>query len=801
MLSYYSLTPKWNSKISPQKKTKISNFKRQKTDYSKTLNLPETKFPMRANAQAREPGLDLSDFSYQWQLENNTEGEFVLHDGPPYANGPPHLGHSMNKILKDITVRYKAHRGFKTSYIPGWDCHGLPIELKALEILKEKGKKIGPLSIRTAAKKFAAQQIEIQKKGFRRYGIMGDWENPYKTMSKEYETHQIDVFYEMVKKGMIYRGVKPVYWSPSSKTALAESELEYNEAHESFSAYIGFPVKKTEFKGFEGIDNLHMLIWTTTPWTIPANLALCVSENEKYCLVEFNSKHYVIAEDLVENISALLETDLQVKSKFNGSDVVGTVCTHPIYPERESIVLHGPHVTTSSGTGVVHTAPGHGHEDYSICMKHNIEPYCPVDDDGKFISDVQLFAGLEVLGEGNKAVLEELQRSGMLVKQKKLIHSYPYDWRTKKPVIIRTTKQWFADLSTIKDDALSAMDNVRLIPDNGRARMVSMVSTRDNWCISRQRAWGFPIPVFYHKETGEVLVNDDTIAHIRSLIEKDGGDIWWKKSIAELLPEKYNADDYIKCTDTMDVWFDSGVSWNSVIKSKGLPTADVYLEGSDQYRGWFQSSLLTSIAVQGKAPYKNILTHGFTLDSKGKKMSKSIGNVISPDDIINGGIIDGQKVPAFGADVLRYWVGSMDYTTDVTISAEIINETSLILRKIRNTARYLLGNINEKQYSDVILKTDDSNDYFGLVYSDLFDIDKYFLNRIVEVSDKITNLYDNFSYAQVCSQIAFFTNELSSFYFDILKDRLYVSALDSRYRLSCQYVLIQVFFFFSVFSH
>jgi isoleucyl-tRNA synthetase len=744
---------------------------------------------MRANAKEREPQIQAF-----WQTEqiyadcalNNPDRIFTLHDGPPYANGTLHMGHALNKILKDIINRYHILRGRKVRYILGWDCHGLPIELKVLQNLKpDERKELTPLQLRHRARDFALQTITEQAEGFQRWGIWGDYEHAYYTLKAQYESAQIGVFGKMALKGYIYRGLKPVYWSPSSQTALAEAELEYPEGHTSPSIYVAFPVKElnAELAGLSK-DNLYALIWTTTPWTIPANLGICANAHLDYSIVRHQEKRYIVATDLIAKLAEVLQQELAVESSLKGKQLEHLICQHPLY-DRPSPMVLGDHVTAESGTGLVHTAPAHGQDDFQVGKKYDLGIICPVNDYGIFTAEAEGFAGLAVLKEGNAAVVQALTNRGLLVKEVPYAHKYPYDWRTKKPVIVRATEQWFASVDGFRQEALQAIKQVNWIPASGENRITAMVQERSDWCISRQRNWGVPIPVFYHKETNEVLLTQETIAHIQQIIHDRGSDAWWELTEEELLPPAYQAQahSYRKGTDTMDVWFDSGSSWSAVLTGELAPyemnfPADIYLEGSDQHRGWFQSSLLTSTAVNGYAPYKTVLTHGFIVDEQGRKMSKSLGNGIDPMEIINGGK-DQKQQPPYGADVLRLWVASVDYAGDVPLGKTILNQMADVTRKIRNTARFLLSNLFDFQPESHLV-----------AYSHLPELERYALHRLGEVVEEVTTAYDRFQFAQFFQTIQnYCTVDLSSFYLDIAKDRLYISHSNSHRRRSCQTVL------------
>ncbi|MFY7803361.1 MAG: isoleucine--tRNA ligase [Limnoraphis robusta] len=765
--------------------------------YKDTVNLPQTKFDMRANAVKREP--ELQKFWAEHQIyerlsENNPGDAFILHDGPPYANGALHIGHALNKILKDIINRYQILQGRKVRYVPGWDCHGLPIELKVLQQMKQSEREqLTPLTLRQKAKEFALETVDQQRESFKRYGVWGDWDNPYLTLKPEYEAAQIGVFAQMVLKGYIYRGLKPVHWSPSSKTALAEAELEYPEGHVSRSLFAAFPMTslaeavKSELTPF--LSDLGVAIWTTTPWTIPGNLAVSLNPELMYSVVETDKKaehpipfkYLLVAAELVERLSATFGNNLSVKATVKGKDLEHSTYKHPLFDRESPILIGGDYVTTESGTGLVHTAPGHGQEDFIVGQRYGLPVLCPVDADGNFTAEAGEFAGLNVLKDANEAVIKALEKAGSLIKEEPYQHKYPYDWRTKKPTIFRATEQWFASVEGFREEALKAIQNVRWIPAQGENRITPMVAERSDWCISRQRSWGVPIPVFYDEETGEHLMNEETISHVQNIIAEKGSDAWWELSVEELLPEKYRKDaaKYRKGTDTMDVWFDSGSSWAAVAKQRGLGyPVDMYLEGSDQHRGWFNSSLLTSVANYGYAPYKIVLTHGFVLDEKGHKMSKSLGNVVDPAIVIEGGK-NKDKEPPYGADILRLWVSSVDYSTDVPLGGNILKQMADIYRKIRNTARFLIGNLHDFE-----------PEKDAVAYEELPDLDRYMLHRITEVFTEIEDAFDQFQFFRFFQTVQnFCVVDLSNFYLDIAKDRLYISADNAFRRRSCQTVL------------
>lgn len=762
--------------------------------YKETVLLPQTRFDMRANATQREPEIQAfwaKNQIYETLSTSNPGEVFVLHDGPPYANGDLHIGHALNKILKDTINKYQLLKGRKVRYVPGWDCHGLPIELKVLQAMDDEARaKLTPIKLRYKARDFALKTIERQREGFKRYGVWGNWDEPYKTLTPAYEAAQIDVFGQMYLKGYIYRGLKSVHWSPSSQTALAEAELEYPEGHTSPSIYAAFPMvsaspeAKTALEPYLG--KLGVAIWTTTPWTIPANLGVAVNADLTYAVVEVASvepfQYLIIAKDLVERMTQVLGSELVVKSEIKGAALEHSTYRHPLFDRESPILIGGDYVTTESGTGLVHTAPGHGDEDFRVGQRYGLPVLCPVDEKGDMTEEAGPFAGLNVLKDANPAVIKALEEAGSLLKHEPYVHKYPYDWRTKKPTIYRATEQWFASVEGFRDQALKAIQEVTWIPATGENRITAMVADRSDWCISRQRTWGVPIPVFYDEETGEPLINADTLAHIKALFAEKGSDAWWELPEADLLPEPYrsNGRTYRKGTDTMDVWFDSGSSWAAVAQQREelKYPVEMYLEGSDQHRGWFQSSLLTSVAVNGHAPYKTVLTHGFTLDEQGRKMSKSMGNVVDPYIVINGGKNQKQE-PPYGADVLRLWVSSVDYSSDVPLGGNILKQMADVYRKIRNTARFLLGNLHD---------FDPAKD--AVPYEDLPELDRYMLHRMTEVFADITDAFETFQFFRFFQTVQnFCVVDLSNFYLDAAKDRLYISAADSQRRRSCQTVL------------
>ena len=751
----------------------------EKVDYAKTLNLPKTSFKMKANLAQKEP-LTLRDWKkaeiYEKSLKEGAPF-FVLHDGPPYANGDIHIGHALNKILKDIILKYKRLRGYNAPYIPGWDTHGLPIEWKIMEELGEKAKNMTPLQIRQECKKYALKWVEKQKEGFKRLGILGNWDNPYITLRPEYEAEQLKVFKEIYENGYIYKGLKPVYWSPTTETALAEAEIEYKDVT-SHSIYVKFEGEK-DLTDKLGVDEASILIWTTTPWTLPANLGVFLHPEFDYGLYKTEKGNLVVAKDLAEDVFKTLDLSYELLKEFKGTELEYTHYQHP-FLDRKGLVMNADYVTIDAGTGAVHTAPGHGADDYNYSLKYNIGILSPVDDKGHMTKEAGKYEGM-FYAKASKAIVEDLTESGHMLYHTTFVHSYPHDWRSKKPVIFRATEQWFIsiDESDIRENALKALENVEFVPSWGKNRIGSMLETRPDWTISRQRVWGVPIPLFYNRATDEVIYEPEIMDRIIELVKKEGTDIWWKYEAKEIigdeLLEKYNLKDVDirKERSIMDVWFDSGVSHRSVLVPRNLPRpADLYLEGSDQHRGWFQSSLLTSIASTKDAPYKRILTHGFTMDGQGRKMSKSLGNTILPKDITE----------KYGADILRLWVSSVDYREDVRISENILQQMSDAYRRIRNTARFLMGNLNNFDYAN------DKVDY-----KDMFEIDKWAMHKLEKLKEKTTEYYDKYEFYSLFQEITYFCSmEMSSFYLDIVKDRLYCEGTTSIERRSAQTVLTEV---------
>lgn len=749
-------------------------------DYNSTLNLPKTDFPMRAGLPKSEP-VTLQNWEdekiYEKLMELN-EGKplFVLHDGPPYANGNIHLGTALNKILKDFIVRYKNMSGFKAPYVPGWDTHGLPTELKAR---KEAGvgssADISVVELRKMCQKFVEQSLNDQRTQFKRLGVIGEWDNPYITLTHDFEAEQIRVFAEMACKGYIYKGLKPVYWCPECKTALAEAEIEYSE-DPCHSIYVKFKVTDDLGKfAAMGVDpaKTSFVIWTTTTWTLPANVAICVGPSFDYAVIKAGDEYLVMADELYKNAMADAEIDdYEVVGTIKGSELEFMKTAHP-FLDRTSLVIVGDHVTLESGTGCVHTAPGHGVDDYNVCLNYSDIPIVvPVDENGVLTDEAGMFSGLKT-ADANKPIAEHLEKIGALFAIKKIVHQYPHCWRCKEPVLFRATDQWFCSVDDFKDDAVKAIDEVEWIPAWGKDRITSMVRERKDWCISRQRKWGVPIPIFYCEECGEPLIDKEAMLAVADLFEKEGSNAWFTHEAAEFLAEgtkckKCGCHTFTKEKDIMDVWFDSGSTHAAVLKNRPYLQcpADLYLEGADQYRGWFQSSLLTSVATKGTAPYKAVLTHGWVVDGKGRVMHKSLGNGIDPQDVIK----------QYGADVLRLWVASSDYHADIRISPDILKQLSEAYRKIRNTARYILGNLSDfNPDTDMV----DVNDFMS--------IDKWAVAKLNNLIDKVKEAYDKYEFHIVYHAIHnFCVVDMSNFYLDVLKDRLYTEKADSKSRKAAQ---------------
>ena len=773
----------------------MTNETGTKVEYKETLNLPQTTLAMRANAAVRE--LEIQKFWEEHNIyEKNIEqrdktNSFVLHDGPPYLSSEKiHVGTALNKILKDILIKYKSQSGFYAPYVPGYDGHGLPIENAVVKNIKGGRSALTPLELRQKCREFAHKNLKGQENEFKRLGVWGDWEHPYLTINPEFEAEQIRVFGEMYLKGYIEKGLKPVYWCAACETALAEAEVEYAD-HTSTSIYVRFKFededRKKAFKaaGVNSDKPLYAVIWTTTPWTIPSNMAISLHPKFEYTFFEYKGDVYFVAQELLGAFLADVdwkEEDIKVVGACAGQDLELLNTKHPLVNRKSPIIL-GEHVTLDAGTGAVHTAPGHGLEDYEVGCRYGIEVFSPLDGRGVWTEAVQ-DKDLEGVPyyKGNKIVIEKLQNCGALLSQADIQHSYPHCWRCKNPVIYRATPQWFVKVDKFRKETLDAIKNVKWIPAGGEARISNMVEGRSDWCISRQRAWGVPIPVFYCKDCGEVIVTDETIENVAKIFEKESSDAWVKYTADELLPQGFKCPKcgkthcFTKENDIMDVWFDSGVTWRAVVEKRseqlGHTPVDMYLEGSDQHRGWFQSSLLTSIATQGKAPYKTVLTHGFVFGEDGRKMSKSLGNYIRPDDIIK----------TYGADILRLWAASVDYRNDIKIGDNIIKQLVEIFKKTRNTSRFLLGNLFD---------FDPEKDYVD--YDELKNIDKYALHKLNQLINQVTEAFNNYEFYKYFQSLQNFAAvDLSAFYLDIVKDRLYTAGKKSLSRRACQTVLYEI---------
>ena len=747
------------------------------------INLPKTAFSMKANLPIREPEiLELwKKIDLYKELRNSRKGEekFVLHDGPPYANGNIHMGTALNKILKDIIVKFHQMDGKDSVYVPGWDCHGLPIEWKIEEQYKKNKKNKNDVPIvefRKECRTFAEKWIKVHKDQFKRLGVVGDWENYYSTMSYDAEAQIVRELGKFLKEGSLYRGFKPVLWSTVEKTALADAEVEYQD-HKSDTIYACFPVKSSKIKE---LSDCNIVIWTTTPWTIPANKALAYNESLDYLIIQINdegkfkNKKIIIAEALLESVLK----DCQIKEfknlkKFKGKDLKYTICKHPFFNlgyNYDIPMLEAHFVTTEQGTGIVHCAPSHGPDDFNLCLNNGIKAIETVDDDGKYTKNVSLFEGLHIF-KANPIVIEKLKDQNKLLSNGELVHSYPHSWRSKAPLVHRATPQWFISMEShkLRSKALKAIDDTIFYPSKGKERLKSMIETRPDWCVSRQRVWGVPLPIFVNKNSNEILIDDEVFENIAKIYEKEGSDCWFVDDPQKFLGSKYKAEDYEKLTDIVEVWFDSGSTHSFVLeKRKDLKwPASMYLEGSDQHRGWFHSSLLQSCGTRGKAPFESILSHGFVVDGKGLKMSKSLGNVIAPEDILK----------KYGADILRIWVAASNYAEDLRIDYSILNQHSESYRKIRNTFRYLLGNINDK-FKDV--------NFDEIDIENLPELEKFMLNKIYILNQKFETCFQKYDFHNLYKELLnFCTVDLSAFYFDIRKDTLYCDPIDSEKRKYC----------------
>ncbi|MGL4998958.1 MAG: isoleucine--tRNA ligase [Cetobacterium sp.] len=754
----------------------------EERDYAKTLNLPKTSFQMRANLPTKEPNI-LKKWDEQKIYEKGLEkgGEsFILHDGPPYANGGIHIGHALNKILKDIILKYKRLTGYTVPYVPGWDTHGLPIELKVSEELGSKMKEMSALEIREKCAEYAKKWVEIQKEGFQRLGILGEWDKPYLTLNPEYEAKQLEVFGELYENGYIFKGLKPIYWSPVTETALAEAEIEYKN-HISPSIYVKMEANKEIMEKLGMTESLHLVIWTTTPWTLPANTGIALNGEFEYGIYKTEKGNLILAKVLADKAFVDMGIEeVELVKEFLGADLENLTYKHPFLDRTGKVVL-GTHVTAEAGTGVVHTAPGHGQDDYVVGVRYGLPIISPINNKGVLTEEAGQFAGL-FYKKANKVISAYLTETGHLLSYKEFEHSYPHDWRSKTPVIFRATEQWFirCEGSDLREKALNALDDVKFVPDWGKNRIGSMLESRPDWCISRQRTWGVPIPIFYNEATGKEIFEKEILDKVIEIVKTEGSSAWVKYSAEELIGEellvKYNLKglELRKETNIMDVWFDSGVSHRSVLETRENlhRPADLYLEGSDQHRGWFQTSLLTSIGSTGDAPFKMLLTHGFVNDGEGKKMSKSVGNVVAPQDVIK----------VYGADILRLWCASVDYSEDVKISDNILKQMAEAYRRVRNTARYILGNS-----ADFNPATD------AVAYEDLMEIDKWALNKLERLKRAVTQSYEKYEFYNLFQEIHYFSGiEMSAFYLDIIKDRLYTEKADSKERRAAQTVMSEV---------
>jgi isoleucyl-tRNA synthetase len=754
-------------------------------DYKATLNLPQTQFPMKANLTNREPEFldDWESTKLYEQIKAVSRGrpKFILHDGPPYANGHIHIGTAMNKILKDFIIKSKFMLGYDSHYVPGWDCHGLPIEHQVDLMLGSKKAAMSTVEVRKECRKYAERFVDIQREEFKRLGVFGDWESPYLTMAYPYVAIIVREFGKFYLNGRVYRGKKPVYWCASCKTALAEAEVEYSE-HRTPSIYVAFPVLSDLSDRIPPVADrpCHILIWTTTPWTIPANLAIAVHPHFNYVAVAHEGGVYILAEALLNYlISSLGWRDVKILATFKGEILEGVICRHP-YLDRESQVILADFVTLDAGTGCVHIAPGHGKEDYEIGVKYDIPPYAPVDDDGRFTTEVEYFSGQFVF-DANSAVTRKLQERSTLLLEEEMRHEYPHCWRCKNPIIFRATQQWFISMEAggFRQRTLEEIDQVKWIPAQGRDRIHDMIENRPDWCISRQRAWGVPITVFFCQSCREPLVTAATIDHVARLFEEQGADAWFALEADRLLPGGIRCPAcghtrFDKETNILDVWFDSGVSWAAVLEPDAELSypAQMYLEGSDQHRGWFHSALLTSVGTRNRAPYESVLTHGFVVDGEGKKMSKSRGNVVIPEEVIN----------QYGAEILRLWVSAEDYRDDMRISPEILQRLAEAYRRIRNTARFILGNLHD---------FDPRRDY--VPYPELREIDRFVLHRMQKVITRSRRSHDEYTFHVVFHTLhQFCVVDLSSLYLDVLKDTLYILPRDSKARGSAQTTLFEI---------
>lgn len=754
-------------------------------NYSETLNLPRTDFPMRANLPQREPEIlkFWEEIDVYRLVQQKTAGRplFILHDGPPYANGHIHLGHVLNKVLKDIVIKFRSMRGYDAPYVPGWDTHGLPIEQQAIKQLGIDRHRIGPVEFRRKCRDYALKFVDIQREEFKRLGVRGDWSNPYLTLQPHYEAKQLEVFGHMASKGYIYKGLRPVYWCATCETALADAEVEYWE-EKSPSIYVRFAV--IDGKDILPPENTYIVIWTTTPWTLPANVGICLHPDYTYLLGAVDGERYLVAEELWPSFLQALRADrAEPVARFQGRSLEGVVCRHPFVEGRRSVVVLDTYVSLEQGTGCVHIAPGHGPEDFEIGKRYNLPVISPVDGKGYFTEEGGQFAGRFYLA-ANQDILDELRNRRAILKQETVTHQYPHCWRCKNPVFFRATEQWFASIDGFRDALLAAVDRVKWIPSWGRDRIYNMIANRTDWCISRQRFWGVPLPIFYCAACGKELISRETVEHLQQLFREHGSDVWFEREAAELLPPGMQcpacgATEFTKETDTMDVWFDSGSShWAVLTQPAYWPghqwPADLYLEGSDQHRGWFNSSLTTAVAVAGDPPYRAVLTHGFVVDEHGRKMSKSLGNVVDPLEVMKD----------LGADILRLWVCSADYRSDLAVSSTILAQTAEAYRKIRNTFRFLLGNLYD---------FDPAKD--RVPYQQLLELDRYALLNLHRVIDRVVNAYEDYEFHLVVHIIYnYCVTDLSAFYLNVLKDRLYCEEAKSLKRRSAQTVMYEILY-------
>ncbi len=749
-------------------------------DYKKTVLVGKTDFPMKANLVEREPARlakwQAADLYAQLQAEGRQAERplWVLHDGPPYANGHIHIGTALNKVLKDMVVRSRSMDGYLAPYVPGWDTHGLPIELQAIRDARLNRHAVSATELRRKCREFALNYVKVQREEFQRLGVWGDWENPYLTLRPEYEARQIEIFGRMALKGYIYKGKKPVYWCADCETALAEAEIEYQD-HQSASIYVRFPV--TDSKGLFAAESTYVIIWTTTPWTLPANLAIALHPDFVYVRVKVAGTYYILAEELLAAVAHTLEWgEYEVCGRWRGAELEGVLTRHP-FIERASPLILGDHVTLDTGTGCVHTAPGHGLEDYLVGLRYGLDVYAPVDERGRFTAEAGKYAGM-LLAEADPLIIADLRAGGSLLQSGRMAHQYPHCWRCKSPVVFRATEQWFASVDGFRQEALAAIKEVQWIPRWGIDRITGMVAERHDWCISRQRVWGVPIPIFYCLDCGAYLVTEETITAVAELFRREGSDAWFARDADAILPagtvcRQCGSRRFRQETDIMDVWFDSGSSHAAVCTQRPELhwPADMYLEGSDQHRGWFQSSLLTSVAAYGKAPFRSVLTHGFTVDAEGRKMSKSLGNVIAPGDVIK----------KFGADILRLWVSSADYKGDISISDGILEQMSEVYRRIRNTARFLLANTSDFTPADAV------------PYEELGCLDRWALLRAERLHERVVRSYREYEFHVLYQAVHNFCSvEMGGFYLDVIKDRLYCDAPDSRARRSAQTAMYDI---------